>query len=438
MESSHEFATPKNTRGAHVLLAVALVFAACSKGSGLRSTGGSPSTAAGGTGGVASSGTGGTMASGGTLTTGGNAALGGMLSTGGAAAGAGTSNGGSLASSGGAGGVHASGGSGGVVGTGGGTWATGGSALGGAVASGGTGGTGQPWDAGSSDGGIVASGYCEGDSPKVTYQDQTITPGVTSYQSSLAMDCCSAYGLNLHASPWLGFDVAVELLLSIDVSTPKEYEVGTALTARAAVRKSGDTLTSVGVNARGSLRVFGIDTTTKTLALGTCLEVVDPKSDLAGTRIYVPRVTITSLAEGKRFQLFLLKDATLRAYSAASQPLDDLVLADAPVLDLNRIAYVEKSTFRIGFNPSQKIGDMVRTQLGTPLSLPFVAVADGARIYVGTFFAGLSSIGPTGPNANVEDIAADGFTLRAPPSGADPRYDDRIVKVLSEAGKLVP
>ena len=47
-----------------------------------------------------------------------------------------------------------------------------------------------------------------------------------------------------------------------------------------------------------------------------------------------------------------------------------------------------------------------------PLNLPFVAVADGARIYLGTFLASLSSISPTGPNANVDDITSDDVTLK--------------------------
>ncbi len=214
---------------------------------------------------------------------------------------------------------------------------------------------------------------------------------------------------------------------------------GTSIGARAAVRKSGDALTPVtGINSKGSLRVLGWDATTKTWQLGLCLEVTTASADLGGTKIYVPKVVIGSSKSNKRFQLFLLKDSTLRSYSVANQLLDDLVLADSPVLDLNGIAYVERATTKIGFNPGQKIGDNLRTRLGTPLSLPFVAVADGARIYLGTFLASLSSISPTGPNANVDDITTDGATLLAPWSGADPRNDDRILKALTETGKLVP
>ncbi len=67
----------------------------------------------------------------------------------------------------------------------------------------------------------VASGYCEGDSPKLTYQGQTVTLGVTDYVSGIVMDCCQGYGVNLHASASLGFDLAVELILSIDISAPR-------------------------------------------------------------------------------------------------------------------------------------------------------------------------------------------------------------------------
>jgi hypothetical protein len=105
---------------------------------------------------------------------------------------------------------------------------------------------------------------------------------------------------------------------------------------------------------------------------------------------------------------------------------------------LNRIAYIEKATTKIGFNPGQKVGNSLRTRLGTPLDMPFVVIADGTRIYLGTFTSQISSIGPTGPFVYVEDISADDLFLRSPLSGSDPRSDERIIKALSERGKLVP
>ena len=97
---------------------------------------------------------------------------------------------------------------------------------------------------------------------------------------------------------------------------------------------------------------------------------------------------------------------------------------------------MEKATTKIGFNPGQKSATPCAPNWERPWACPSWQCADGTRIYLGTFFASLSSIGPTGPNANVEDITSDGFTLRAPWSGMDPRNDDRILKALTETGKL--
>jgi hypothetical protein len=172
--------------------------------------------------------------------------------------------------------------------------------------------------------------------------------------------------------------------------------------------------------------------------MGMCLEVTDASSVLLGTKIYVPRVVMGSYESNKRFQLFLLKDSTLRSDGLANQPLDSLVLADNPLLDFNSIAYIEKSTFKIGLDPDWAAVSSLRTKLGTPLGTPFVAMADGVRIYIGTFTAGLSSISPVGPFAAVDEFTTDGFVLHAPMSGTDPRFDERILKALSERGKLVP
>lgn len=315
-----------------------------------------------------------------------------------------------------------------------------GGARGGVTASS-TGSTSRPPDAGAGDGGIVASGYCEGSTAKLTYQGQTIAPAVTDFEANIAMGCCNGYGVNLHSTPWLGFDVAVQLILSLNVFTPGEFAVGgpSSIQARAGVFKSSEPITSVAeVNAQGRLRVWGADGSAGMTEFGLCLEVTDTASGLGGTRLYVPRVIIGSYQQNQRFQIYLLSDSTLTAGAVSTQALDELVLANLPILHLGHITYVEKATGKIGLNPGQKYGESLRTRLGTPLGMPFVVVADGTRIYLGTFTSDLSSWSPTGPFVNVEDIKPEGFTLRGPVNGTDARNDDRIVKALSERGKLVP
>jgi len=466
------------------LLAAVLILAACSNSSGLRNSGGETSTAAGaaagqgtaGAGGLAgasggtqavggvssstTSGKGGTTASTSSASLGGGAGSAGGIST--SPAGGGTRTGGTSAGTGGTragtGGTTATrggststssggtssvaGGSSAMAGAGGraGTAGAGGSARAGNTSSGGGTSASSNSDAGSDDGGIVSSGYCAGDNPKLTYQGQTVTPGVTDYVSAIVMDCCQGYGVYLHASPSLGFDLAVELILSIATSAPKDYEVTAAsLGTRAAVRKSSEPFSyTAGAAAYGSLRVIGADTSMSNWELGLCLEVTGTDSDISGTKIYVPRVIIGSYESNRRFQLFLLKDSSLGSGGVANQPLDSLVLADGPMLDLNYIAYVEQSTFRIGFGPDQGAASSMRSKLGTPMDVPFVVVADGARIYLGTFTSSISSIAPSGPFVSMEEIATDGFTLHAPMTGPDPRNDERIIKALTERGKLVP
>jgi len=291
------------------------------------------------------------------------------------------------------------------------------------------------------DGGIANSGFCEGDLPKVAYQKQVVTVAVTDYDASVGMDCCNGYGVNLHGTAALGFDVAIELIVSMSMTAPREYDVGQRTTVRPSARvfKSNDPpVYSLAGNSEGKMLIFGADGSAGFAEFGLCLEVTDAASNLYETKLYVPRVIIGSYRSRDRFQIFLLKDSTLRSDAVSTLPLDSLVLATSPVLDLRRIAYVEQATTKIGFNPGQKIGESLRSQLGKTLGTPFVVVADGARIYVGTFTSRISSVGPLGPFVDVEDIADDTFTLKAPMHGSDPRNDDRIIKALSEGGKLVP
>lgn len=447
-----------------ISLTAGLLLGGCNNGSGLHNTGGTTSAGGGGSGqGGAATGGGGAspssvLVSGGTQAPAGNVstmvpASGGATATTSAATGgrAGsvggsslpvggtTKAGGTTARTSTATGGGATGGNSTATGTGGTSTSTGGSSRGGASSSAISVSTSR--DAGAGDGGIVASGYCEGNTAKLTTQGQDVTPGVTDFQGNIAMDCCNGYGVNLHSTAALGFDVAIELILSISVFTPGEYEVGgpSSIKARALVFKNTDPLTSVGsVNSKGKLWVFGADGSAGMSELGLCLEVTDTASGLGGTKLYVPRVIIGSYQQDKRIQIFLLKDSTLRAGAVASQALDSLELADYPILDLGRIAYVEKATMKMGFNPGQKYGDSLRTTLGTPLDRPFVAIADGARIYLGSFTSGISSIAPTGPYVYADEITAEALTVRAPVRGTDPRNDERIIKALSERGKLVP
>ena len=365
-------------------------------------------------------------------------------SAGGSMGGGGTARGGTTSSGGSAGGSAGGGGTarGGMTSSGGsagGSMGGGGTARGGTNSSTGTVGSSGGGTGGGPDGGILASGYCTGDGTKVTYLGQTVSAPATNYQSGLAFDCCMAYGVNLHTSASLGLDFQVEVVSSVGVS-PGDYEVGTtSFRVRASVGTSNESAEMATNNTSGNVHMGSAPMASQAWELGLCLEVVDTSSDLLGTRIYVPSVTMMPYYQwNNRFQVYLLHDPSLTALDAAQLALDSLVLATLPLLDLSRIAYVEQATTRIGLNPGQKLGDSIHTELGHPLGLPFVVVADGVRIYLGTFTSMVSSITPAGPYIMMDDITSDGLVIQPPWTGTDPRNDPRILQVLTEAGKLVP
>ncbi len=390
---------------------------------GTRSTGGKAAT-------------GGKPAAGGTTAEGGKAATGGMSLTGGATMGGATNTGGKVAAGGAnAGGKSATGGttSTGGTATAGGTRNTGGtSAVGGSNSS----------QGGSSAGNTALAAFCTGSDAKVNYQGQTVKAPATNYTSNLAMDCCMSSGVNLHSKPSLGFDFAVEVIESaVSNITPGVYDLGGSVQPfRLAVRKSTETL-GYGAGTTGTLELITTFSYDKSAQLAFCVEVTDSASELFGTQLYVPEVTIAAGHDANRWKMYLLSDSTITPSTAAAQPLDALTLADNPLLTLSQLAYVDQASSEFGFTPGQPYGTSFKTNIGkvgVP-GLPFVVVADDVRIYLGSFYTILSSYRPEGPTVTIEDIGTDSFTISPPAtSSADPRFDPRIVKVLTETGRLIP
>jgi hypothetical protein len=350
----------------------------------------SPQSIMGGTASTKPNTAGGTQSTGGMWTTGGKAATGGTLTTGGAAS------------------------------------------IAGGSPSGGNAGTG-------STGGVSLTDFCTGSEAKVRYQGQELSAPATNYVPEMILECCMSYGVNFHSVPALGFDLDAEIIWALDDVTPGVFEVGAAFRPfRAVAYKSTDTAYGPSYSANGTVELFTDISFDKPWEAGLCLEVSDTTSTLLGARFYVPRVTITSFSSASRFQIFLLSDSAVTPAQASAQALDSLTLEAYPLLDLGDIAYVDESSGEIGLNPRKKYGDSLRSSITLSVQgLPFVVVADGVRIYLGTFMTMASSIGPVGPSITVEDIASQSLVIQAPWSGADPRNDSRIIATLTAAGKLI-
>ena len=365
-----------------------------------------------------------------TQTTGGDAPTAGSTAPGGASSGGSTNTGGSIA-----GGTSSAGQAtnGGRTGVGGSLPADGGSSSGGAVPSGGTaaGGFSQggaPDSGGeSSSGGTVPSGgisafggdsslggaaesgggsnpdeFCQGDESRVSYQGQVISAPTTNYESSLVLDCCMAYGVNLHTQPALDFDFAVEIVwYAGSAAVPGVYQIGESdCPFYASVRPSTDTSVSAQTTA-GTGQLLSAHSFTEPWDFGFCLEVTDESSALLGTRLYVPRITIPEYPPWSRLQFFLLSDPTITPIQASTTALDSLALATQPWLDLGSVAYFDQDNHEVGLNPGQKLGQVLVSRVGADtIALPFVVVADGVRIYmgsVGTLLSAAASNQPVGP-----------------------------------------
>jgi hypothetical protein len=401
---------------------------------GKTATGGVPAL----TGGMPPTSTGGRINTGGAVATGGSkSGLGGAVATGGKSSVGGTvATGGSLA----VGGAVVTGGKSGV----GGAMPTGGSlAIGGTSGTGGVSRTGGSSSTGgfTSDAGDPLSAFCQGDQSKILYQGrQLVQAPATNYESGLVMDCCMAYGVNLHSRDVLGFDLDVETIWSAGGSiSAGVFTLGTSTAPmRAAVRRSMESAGSSGVLAEGTAELFASAPFSPPFDLGLCLSLYKTATTLYNTLIYVPKVLITSYESRARFQVFLLSDSTITPTQAVAQGLDSVMLAASALLDLSRIAYVSPSADEVGFNPAQKIGDSLQTQLKGSLAVPFVIVADGARISFGTFLSNVSSIRYPGPIVTIESIKTDSMFIETTDAQPDPLKDARAVAALTKTGKLIP
>jgi len=203
----------------------------------------------------------------------------------------------------------------------------------------------------------------------------------------------------------------------------------------------------------GSVSIAGQPFGSNAWTLGTCVSVDDPTSPLVDTRVYVPPVPVAPSDWSKRLRFLPLKDTSLLVSSVENKDLQTLELGTQPLLDLQSIDFVDLESKTCGARGAPTcnwVALNVPFMSGSTLSskvtnvapgMPFVVEADGERIYMGVFQSINSAYAPRVARVSFEDIRTDGFPIYPPPSTStlpDLRNDPRIIKVLTEAGKLVP
>ncbi len=172
-------------------------------------------------------------------------------------------------------------------------------------------------------------------------------------------------------------------------------------------------------------------------ALGLIMAACTPKS------IETPTPTIQSTT-GEAFELYLVADDQMSGADVYNQDINDLPLADAPLLTTADIASYDQSFHAINLTDEAYQRMLAVFAAGMPMSgVPFVIVSNGERIYAGAFWSMASSLSYDGV-AIIEPL--DPFnsplyiTLGYPGSdfftGQDPRDDARLMQALDDAGLL--
>lgn len=449
-------ATAARTRGTFPMVVGSIWLLACSS-SALQKP--NPDAAAGTGGGL--SGSGGTSAHGGAVAGGTSGGYGG--STTGSGGSSTTGTGGTFARTGGAAGATIT------------APATGGKAGSTDAGAGGAGGlrpdagldAAAPTDAGIDAGTLIDGGwgevgsaladFCVGSQSKVLHLGQTYEAPATSKWTDPFLSCCQVFAARVHTSEALGKDFEVVVRFQASMEEGGVIPVGSAggrLTASLRTNPvSSDAGLADDAMLAGSIYVGGRPFGNDVWTLGACVSVDDPASPFSGTRVYVPGVPVAPHGWSSRLRFLPLKDPGIPISSVETKDLSSLELATNPLLDLMDIDFVDADSTScsrndqsacnwVGLNTALFSGTTLASKVtNTAPGTPFVVEADGQRIYLGVFQSIISAYAPRVARVGFEDIRADGFPIYAPRAATpepDLRNDPRIVKVLTEAGKLIP
>lgn len=312
-------------------------------------------------------------------------------------------------------------------------------------------------EAGAAEVGSPLADFCAGSDSKIRYQGTSANVPVTTKGGEPTAQCCAPLEVRLHAEEAIGDDIDIALRIWPQLAAGT-YAVGAdSKNIFASLHRSDERpylQRLMDSTLLGTVTLAGaLDSPAQAWQLGLCLSLPASSARYPGMLIYVPAAAVAPPAWAARFRLWRLKDTALSGQDVDRVDINTLELAAEPFLDLADIDFVELESSRcqlgtctwMGLNTDFQLGKQLRNAIGSPVTLngvPFVVEADGERIYLGAFERMISSYAIHGPEVMEEEISDEGFSIYPPvnylPKPPDPRNDPRIVKVLSEAGKIAP
>jgi hypothetical protein len=287
--------------------------------------------------------------------------------------------------------------------------------------------------------------FCTGNTARVIRGTQSVSPVVTTGALRF-MNCCEAVEIIFHTDGDLGEQSRLDLyttagsdfpLTDVAVNDDIPPPVNASMTVGSTLFGSG--YSAAGPRVHGDIAFSRADTSSPLIAR-ICLTLRFAGDQHDGERFYAPAALVMPYGWQNRFAIYLLSDRNVTPAIAAATPISSLVLAAQPLVDLYSIRFYRGAEHFIAFDPIATSVQSLKTQIGTvPVQgLPFVAVADNQRIYVGEFWTAVSSLMPTLPFITVDSMTSQGVGIELPENVIDPRADGRILKSLAESGKLAP
>lgn len=143
------------------------------------------------------------------------------------------------------------------------------------------------------------------------------------------------------------------------------------------------------------------------------------------------------------FNIYLLKDTTITTNQIMSVNLDDLTIADQPILSYKDIVYYNWSnhSFEIKLSKANEIKSFCSNHISVR-GIPFVVTVDRERIYLGSFWASYSSLAPVFPHLEATYLQNETPTVLTIEKSwdnneQDVREDQRIYNSLKKYGLLI-
>lgn len=290
------------------------------------------------------------------------------------------------------------------------------------------------------DGGTPA--FCSGDSAKFEWRGGLITPvPVTSSRLTQTSSTDGAI-LRFHVEGDTGARPSLLFRRAASSSISGEYDLGNRNPGIDATFYAGNT--PVNAVFSGSVQFDTNRSQPGPVLARVCVTLLAPNSPFDGARFYARSFPVMPWSWDDRLTIKLLADHHLNANEARAIPFADIRTDPNPLVHVSSYSSYEVGS-HVAHWDSWALTNLIRARVGVvgAMGVPFVMEADGVPVYLGAFYSSTSTRTFAGPIIDLDKMNDDGFRIELEsmvvmPGYPDPRADGRILKVLREAGKLLP